>query len=395
MMFVCLLLCDCKKPYNPPAIGAAPNLLVVEGNINPGSDSTIIHLTHTLSLSAPADTLPTPELDATVSVESDANATYPLTAIGNGYYVSTGLNLSTTNNYRLKIITSNNKTYQSDYVPVKNSPSIDSVNFNVQNTGVQVNVSAHDISNNSRYYMYKYQETWIIHADYDSGLELIKGTDGSGNMIYSVVGRQPQDQIFQCWSSDASTSIILGSTDKLTKDILLNSPVTFIDSHSEKISNRYSILVKQYTLTKEAYEYYQLLSKNTEKIGSIFDPQPSMLTGNIHNVADPSEQVIGYVTAGTFTQQRVYINRYDLPGTLQYLTSLPYDNCMVDSLYFSDPRSQQNTVDANLYHGDAIPLWAIQLPGGPLLGYAVSGGICADCTLRGTNVRPAFWVDAQ
>ncbi|HEY9000141.1 MAG TPA: DUF4249 domain-containing protein [Mucilaginibacter sp.] len=385
----------CKKSYNPPAVGASPDHLVVEGNINPGNDSTIIHLTRTLPLSAPPGTLPTPELNATVSVESDANSTYPLTAIGNGYYVSAGLNLNTANNYRLKIITSNNKTYQSDYVPVKNSPPIDSVSFNVQNTGVQVNVSAHDVSNNSRYYRYEYQETWIIHADYDSGLKLIKGVDAYGVPSYNVVLRDPKDEIYQCWSSDNSSTIVLGSTANLTKDVLANSPVVFIDSHSEKIGVRYSILVKQYVLTKEAFEYYQLLSKNTEKIGSIFDPQPSTLTGNIHNEADPSEQVIGYVTAGTFTQQRVYINKYDLPGSLQYFTNLPYNNCFIDSLYFSNPKTGENQVENDLYHGDAVPLWAIQQPGGPLLGYAASGGICVDCTLRGTNVKPSFWIDPQ
>ena len=128
-------------------------------------------------------------------------------------------------------------------------------------------------------------------------------------------------------------------------------------------------------------------------IGSIFDPQPSMLTGNIHNVADPSEQVIGYITAGTFTQQRVFIDKFNLPNSLQYFTSLPYNNCFLDSLYFSDPKTGANDVDNDLYHGDGIPVSAIQQPGGPILGYVASGGICVDCTLRGTNKRPSFWID--
>jgi hypothetical protein len=173
----------------------------------------------------------------------------------------------------------------------------------------------------------------------------------------------------------------------------LNSPVAFIDSHSEKIGQRYSILVKQYAVTKDAFEYYQLLRKNTENIGSIFDPQPSNLTGNIHNVADPSEQVIGYITAGAFTRQRAYINKYNLPGTLQYHTALPYDNCFTDSLYYSNPRSGENQVKNEIYSGNEIPVTTIQRPGGPVLGYVASEGICVDCTLRGTNVKPSFWVD--
>ena len=42
-----------------------------------------------------------------------------------------------------------------------------------------------------------------------------------------------------------------------------------------------------------------LMQKNAESLGSIFDEQPTQITGNIHSVTNPSEQVIGYVSAGT------------------------------------------------------------------------------------------------
>ncbi len=293
-----LLFGSCKKPYAPSTITSGSSLLVVEGPINTGADSTIIHLTHTIPLSAPAGTTLPPELKAIVTVESDANATYALTETGNGYYVSGGLNLNANNKYRLKIVTSENKTYESDFVTVKNSPPIDSVSFRALNTGVQINVSTHDPSNNSRYYRYQYEETWIIHAYYESTLMVSKTQDESGKMVDTIIARDAAHQIYTCWSSGKSSDIVLGSTDKLTRDVLANAPVTFIDSHSEKVSSRYSILVKQQALTKEGFEYYQQLSKNTEKIGGVFDPQPSSLTGNIHNIANPSEQVIGYITAG-------------------------------------------------------------------------------------------------
>ena len=388
-----MLINACKKPYAPTVITTSSSLLVVEGMINTGADSTIIHLSHTISLSAPAGTIPPPELNATVAVESDANATYSLTDAGNGYYVSAGLNLSATNKYRLKITTSDNKIYESDFVPVKNSPPIDSVSFRAQNTGVQVNVSTHDPSNSTRYYRYDYQETWIIHSDYSSEVMVEKTTDIYGNTTDTIVLRDQAHKIYSCWTSDASSGIVLASTDKLSKDVLTNSPVTFIDSHSEKIGVSYSILLKQYALTKDAFEYYQQLSKNTEKLGGIFDPQPSSLTGNIHSTTNPAEQVIGYITAGSIAQKRFYINYSELPSNSQYITSKPFDNCKLDTFLFFNPVTKQNEVDLNIYKGDAIPVLPFGLPGQPPKGYSASGGICVDCTLRGTNVRPAFWTD--
>lgn len=386
-----LVFNSCKKPYSPPAITSGSSHLVVEGLINTGSDSTIIHLTRTIPISSPSNTEPPAELSAIVSIESDANATYPLNEIGNGYYASAGLNLSAANKYRLKIVTANSKVYQSDFVPVKNSQDIDSVSYQALNTGVQVNVSTHDASNNSRYYKYNYEETWIIHADYHS-YTMVSKTDGG---LDTIIYRDLAHDIFTCWAGNKSSTIVLGSTDKLTKDVLANSPVIFIDSHSEKLGARYSILVKQQTLTKEGFEYYQQLSKNTEKLGGVFDPQPSSLTGNIHNTTDPGEQVIGFITAGTIAQKRLYIDANKLPAGSQYVANHPFADCKLDTFLFYNPKTMQDDVYANIYRGNAIPVLPVGPPGHPPVGYSASGGICVDCTLRGTNVRPSFWTDQQ
>ena len=379
----------CRKAYSPPVISSGPSRLVVEGNINPGADSTIIRLTRTENLSTPSGSPPVAELGAAVAIESDANITYTLAEQGNGYYATPGLSLNPANKYKLKITTSANKAYESDFVTVKNSQPIDSVSFNALSTGVQVNVSTHDASNNSRYYRYEYEETWVIHADYFSSYEVT--TNSAGTKV--IAPRPVADQIFTCYTSDKSSTIVLGSTDKLSKDVLANSPVIFIGSHSEKIGTRYSILVKQFVLTKEGFDYYQQLSKNTEQLGGIFDPQPSSLTGNIHCITIPTEQVIGYITAGSVTQKRIYINKSDVPNNNQYLTTLPFDNCKLDSFYFSAPHTSINEVQLNIIDGDAIPIAPFGKPGSPPLGYTGSGGLCIDCTVRGTNKKPAFWTD--
>ena len=50
-----------------------------------------------------------------------------------------------------------------------------------------------------------------------------------------------------------------------------------------------------------------LMKGNTEDVGSIFGSQPNQNHGNIHNVADSSEMVIGYIGAGSIQQQRIFI----------------------------------------------------------------------------------------
>jgi hypothetical protein len=374
----------CRKPYLPPVVASNQSYLVVEGTINTGSDSTIIHLSHSVPLSAPAGTIPPPELNALVVIQSDANNSYNLTETGSGNYAISGLNLSSSNKYRLQITTVDKKIYQSDFVTVKNSPPIDSVNYVVKSNGLNINVNTHDPSNNTRYYRWSYIETWIIHSSFDSYAELFK-------VPYDTILPRPiADQIYECWQSNNSSSIVLGSSADLAQDIISQTQVTSIASTSEKISDRYSILVKQYALTSDAFNYWQQLKKNTEQLGTIFDPQPSSLTGNIHCITNPSETVLGYISAGSVTQARIFIDIRNLPAWLPIST---ITGCKMDTLLFSG-KGKNNEVRDFLYNGNQDPISFIILrPGGPVVGYSAGDPECVDCTLRGTNVKPSFWID--
>jgi Domain of unknown function (DUF4249) len=382
-----MMALGCQKPYQPRITAVASNYLVVEGVINTGSDSTIVRLSRTVPLTSTAPV--SPELGASVTILSNSGGNYPLFETGNGYYKSPGLNLSSSNTYSLKIVTSGGKTYQSDFVPSKTSPPIDSVYYRIQSNGNGLNIFAdtHDPSRNSNYYRWDYQETYIIHSAFSSGLYL------QTQPFDTVLTRPGADEIYTCWINDSSSNIIINSSAKLSKDVIADNQVTSIASTSEKIGSRYSILVKQYVLTADAYNYYQQLKKNSERLGSIFDPQPSELPGNVHSVSNPSEPVIGYITAGTSSKSRIFIDTRKLPA---WLPITPYGDCKIDTLLFQQPVGHifQNFVQMYIYSGDQIPLYIIAPPQSTvILGYAGSSPACVDCTLRGTNVQPSFWTN--
>jgi hypothetical protein len=376
----------CKKPYNPPAIVTGGSYLVVEGVINTGSDSTIIKLSRTVQISAAA--VANPELNAVVSVISSTNASYPLKETGKGYYAAAGLNLSASNTYSLKIVTSGGKTYQSDFLPVKNAPPIDSIYYTVADTAVHVYLNTHDPADKTTYYRWDFTETYIIHAHNESDIELLTVP------VDTIVVRRPQDQVYTCWATDTSNTILLGSSAKLKQDVIAQMPLTAIGKSSEKIGDRYSIQVTQYALTADAYSYWQELKTNTEQLGSIFDAQPSELPGNIHCITTPSEPVIGYLSAGSVSQRRIYIDNRNIPGTV---TKIPVstDGCSIEAFYYKDMEGI-NDIPLWIYSGKQYLLGTIPpspMPGQVIKGYTATDRFCADCTLRGTNVQPAFWTN--
>jgi hypothetical protein len=373
----------CKKPYNPPVITAAGSYLVVEGVINPGTDSTFIKLSRTVNLSGKTAINPVP--GAVLTIESNQNTSYPLTQSTKGNYVSPGLNLDQTRQYRLRIKTPDGKEYLSDFEQAKITPPIDSIGFNLlsgNSPGIQIYANTHDPNNNTRYYRWDYQETWQFHAKYQS--QLI--SNGS-----AIIPRTFAQDVFTCFAGDTSTSIILGSSAKLQQDVIYQSPITQIPSTSEKIETKYSILLKQYALTNDAYAFWTNLKKNTEQLGSIFDAQPSQINGNIHCISNPLEPVIGYVSISTVQQKRVFITANgQLPQT--WFPSYPY-SCQVDTDLFCQDLNCQNFVALFLIPAGSTEIPLIQIPPAPAppAGYLASTLECIDCTLRGTKKQPSFW----
>ncbi|WP_428328182.1 DUF4249 domain-containing protein [Mucilaginibacter sp.] len=380
ILLLTIIFAGCKKAYNPPAITAPNSYLVVEGVINT-NDSTIVKLSRTVNLSSKVTT--NPVSNAVLTIESDANDTYSLNEIVTGKYAFGGFPLDNTHKYRLRIKTPDNQEYLSDFVAVKVTPPIDSVGFTTTGNGLQIYANTHDPKNSTRYYRFDYDETWQFHSKYFSNYV--------SNGV-SIEGRTADQDIYHCFASDVSSTIIIGSTAKLTADVLYQQPVTNIISTSEKIETKYSILLREYALTADAYKFWDNLKKNTEQLGSIFDAQPSQISGNIHNTAKPAEPVVGYISAGTVSSKRIFISYTQLPQT--WLPAYPDATCSQDSIWYDTPHSHFNGVAAYL-----IPLPAAEIPvsgifaqGSPSpVGYLSSSVECVDCTLRGTKTQPAFW----
>jgi len=368
---VTLMVCGCQKLYNPKAIKSTEHVLVVEGVIDPSADSTIIKLSRTVQINA--QTTVAPELGAVVNVEDDQNGVYPLPEMGNGTYAFPGLNLDLSHKYRVRIRTNDGKEYVSDLVQPKITPLIDSVGFNILQDSLQVYVSAHDATDKTRYYRWSFDETWLFHA-FAASEYISTG--------YSLVERSIDQQIFFCYASSFSPTIVLGTTDKLAHDVVYQSPLTLIKGSSEKVEREYSVLVRQYALTPEAMSYWGNLKRNSDQLGSIFAVQPSEVSGNIHCVTTAATPVIGYVSASTVTTKRVFIGNSSLPRAWQ--PTYPYA-CHIDSV---KKNIQEQLINLPVSEYTVTYIGSSFAP----KGYTATTRDCADCTLRGTTVQPSFWI---
>lgn len=372
LLALTLLVSACRDPFEPPEVAAGESLLVVEGFLKAGKGETLVRLSYSRPFSGEAPLQPVS--GAVVSVEDEEGRIYPLrqgsTHIS-GEYREDDLPLQIGRKYRLQIRTAEGKQYLSDFVEVKQTPAIDSIGWELKDGGLQVYLNTHDLSGDTRYYRWDYEETWEFHAPYRSFYKYHPEDS-------TVRSRSEDEMIYTCWSGAFSTHINIGSTLRLIEDVVYQQPIVFHPYGAEKMSVLYSILVKQYAMTKEAFDYWETMKKNTEEIGSIFDPLPSNLRGNIYNPDDPSEQVIGYISAGFVQEKRFFIDNNDLPNDWNTFGYCEMKEVPTDSIVF--------------YFKDLayIPLreWA---EGMGARGYYATGRSCADCRLEGVTQKPVFW----
>lgn len=361
--YIILVLVGCKDVYNPPLKNTVHDYLVVEGNIVAGNDSTFIHLTRTIPVNDSSRAQP--EAGAIIKVENEDGEIYQLQDAHNGNYFSAPLNISTNKNYRLHIFTADGKEYASDYVPVKITPDIDSVSWKFDEIGgINIYVNTHDATNSTRYYRWQYIETWEHRATDSSELIYVNG----------LRFRLPSEQIYRCWNINVSGEIFTGSTTALSDDVVLENKLINIPYESTKVRWYYSVLVTQYALTKGGFEYWENLKKNTEQIGSIFDPQPFAEFGNMHCLSDTTEPVLGFISACSTAQQRLYIEY----AQVHYPYTFPECKAILVLPAAIDETFSKTFLYTPLHYGD----------NGTVVGNFTE---CLNCLLQGgTNVKPLY-----
>lgn len=372
---------SCKEPYEPTYdprdLGA---MLIVEGYINAmGNEST-----YTLSYSMPmSGQLPEgrnqPVLNALVAIESEDGAIYESQMHDEeGDYRVIHPQLDPEGRYRLRIYVGQ-QTYLSDFVDVNISPAIGAVEWEENESGVQLYVSTEDPESKSWYYRWEYEETWKFFSAYRSVFVL----DGD-ELRY----RTDDEQNYICFNSNESGTINVATSEGLSEDVVYRFPFAHIPLFSEKLQFRYSILVKQRVMSKAAFVYWDLLRENSVDLGGIFGPMPTEIRGNIVNINDPGEPVIGMVEAVGIAEKRIYIDYMDLSGPW-FVNNDFYSGCVLGDTTARDAVSYlQNNPNMLAVYGE----YRSAADPSPT-HYTYAPIRCVDCSLRGTLASPEFWED--
>jgi hypothetical protein len=385
---LCLILSSCTEQYALQS-NTFENALVVEATITNELKKQTIKITRTYRLE---DTDPTIESGAIVKVTDSENNQYAF-ELNDSVYVSTKeFQAVPGRKYRLDITTNEGKSYYSTSETLTTINEIQSIDATVQTVkgdrGVEINVNSYDPTATSKYYRYEYEETYKIVAPMwdDEMTRLAPLAPGEEHQAIMILPRTKETKT--CYTTKKEDYIILTSTNGLSED-RVRFPIRFISNQNYIITHRYSILVRQYIQTIEAYTFYKTLKEMSGSESILSQSQPGFFYGNIKSSDNPNEKIIGFFEVSSVSSKRIFFNYTDLfpkepiPPYFIDCTERVYGDCFNSANPECKGGALRSAIATNLL---------VHLANSGTT-YLMVPPPCGDCTSFSSNIIPSFWID--
>ena len=394
-LIIVFTLFTCIDPYVPKLKGY-DSLLVVDGLITDANSTYTVRLSRTFQQQ---NASPVMISDATVYITDNAGLSNFLINRNNGVYDTDSIEFKGIPGriYVLHVKTSEGEEYESDQCLMQSVPEIDNVYFEKDQVLVNNEVATEDGvsvfldskgSENNKYYRWTFDETWKFKVPYPKRY-----------IYYDSLQLFPVDTVKEfCWKNKKSDVIMVRAIYDGEVTQLKKQPIFFIASDkSDRLMIQYDILVRQYSISKNEYDFWNKLKQINETGGDIFARMPFTVLSNIHNIKNPNEQVLGYFQVSSVRQKiavlpfRQFVTM-DLP--VYHFPCVRIERRPLDGL---EPKASTWDKLYRIYciNSNYVFVEPIYLRTGSI---SISKMVfvkpdCANCELTGTSVKPDYWTD--
>jgi hypothetical protein len=375
-----LILSACVEQYYPEGDDLFTGTLVINAQISNTPGMQNIQISRSDGLLYPEFI---PESNCLVEVESENGdrVTFEEQSPGNyqGEILSSFMQFG--RHYMLRVLTEHGKVYTSDYVELRPPTEIKKVYYeleiyptedpNVNLEGLQFYIDFELDQDSSEYMRWEMVETYEFHnPDYDG-------------YIYSYDRRlKPLPDSLadrQCWITGLVNEIYTLDVANVTGSEYTGMPLHFVTNQTQRLSHGYSLLVRQHSLDRNAFSYWDELKKNSYEGGGLYDRLPSLTPSNFSNENDPDEYVLGFFTISGVTELRIFVD--DVEGFNKY------------NVFFCLPTPEMPRLRYLLYQD--LPIYLSQAAD-PITGDEIFGETelkCLDCRVRKGSAgdAPDFW----
>lgn len=308
-LLLCTMLSSCIEKFYLDSGGFQSNEIVIEGLLtNDGKPLEIV----ISRPSQPENPRFNPISGCIVTIENDQKISFTLSESDEAGHYSAQVDPMFARVgacYRLSVKTPTGKTYVSNFEEMMPCPKVDSVYYELKTIqtstigddedGIQFFIDFRGDPTMGRFFRwslvetYEYHSTWSIRAFLDEDSKYVFVPEDFSNYV--------------CYKTDPIYDIFTLSTDGFAQNIYNKYPLHFVNNETQRLMYHYSLLIKQYSLSEGAYQFWENIRMNNKENASLYGKQPSPFKSNIHNVGDTTETVLGYFGVSAVSTKRINI----------------------------------------------------------------------------------------
>jgi Domain of unknown function (DUF4249) len=316
-------LVACVDNYDPKLVGGKPKV-VFEGILTDQDTPNYFRLSFSAGYNSKESVFDRFVNAAKVWITDEKNTRTDLIDLNKGQFVTPeGFRGQIGKSYQVHIQLSDGTSYESNAEKMRFTPPIDKVysEFKLKTTlqpkyrgNFNVYIDVKDPATEGDFYRWK----WVNYtrADYCAAYKV----NGESTLSYKKC-------CGDCWNVNVCLGCITLASDNLANGKTL--PRQFVAQIPFDNITPYYMLVEQMSLSREAYNFWSTVDAQANNSGGIFDTAPAAIRGNIKNVSDETDEILGYFQVSAVTQKAVYIQRNNIGivpfgfyvgGSLNYLS---------------------------------------------------------------------------
>jgi len=367
---------QCVEPFLP-VLGDSDSLLVIEGTVTNAPGPYTVKLSVTTGINYP---FREPLEGAVVTISEQGGEQEQLVETEPGTYRTSvsGIQGAVGKTYKVSVLTADGREYESTWEKILPPEPIDAVYAEIESRtdpeysydlkGYQFYLDASIQNEENKYLLWKLTETFKFTADFP--------------IFFYYAGEilpfPNPDSLFTCYKTRNIKDVFVFNAERLTDPRIRRLPFHFVDTEDRDLFLRYSLLTKQYSISREAFEFWSNIKKQNSNLGNLYTTQPFQIRGNIKNVHDPEESVLGYFMAAGYSEKRIFVDR---PPGLEF----HFSECVIGEPEIVAMRALSRTRPST---------WPLYLLGTPQGAYALPDQVCLDCRVKNASIeKPDYWID--
>ena len=390
MVFAISLLYHCSEPVDFQS-SDFESLLVIEGLITDEMKYQSVRATRTVPIDSDEENVVT-GATVKVSIDNEVEISFFLNDSTGTYLSEQPFAGEIGKIYQLMVTTADGQQYFSQPVEMLPTPSIDSIyalfepqpdplNSGAGNFSFYLATGSDEIP--SRFYRW----TWTSAFELSVPLPSRFLWTGGNTFISRERGGENDDlQVEICWQMDTSSQILLTQTPTAATTVP-QQPLTSFPSSSRAMRRAFGLEVKQYTLSQESFEYWNLIAQISQGQGTLFDRQAGTVVGNIRNVEDSTATILGIFEAA----QEVVTTRIFRPLEFTDMGFRRNGSHIVDCEDIEPETTDVDEIGLFMEQNQEAFTLCCFITEPPTAVYVIKR--CSDCTQFGQNHPPDFWIN--